>query len=206
MFRASVLLSVLLIASPVSAQFVSIQNPKPAAIVAQSFSVIGQTGTGVDVLHVWGFAPSGAVFLGSTVPVCPPPGANSVCNYELITAERAALVGTYPIVVYGHDPVTNTFPWQSSVTVTVEKGPNIVSGFGAGSYVNPVDLDDAFTIENGGSGGIIGFGHRWPSPPTCVAQMPNAAVTVATTCLQAIVTVTGGGSLAPIRVMCGGGK
>lgn len=205
MIRACVCFSLLCIASPVSAQFVSIQTPRPAATVARAFTVAGETGTAVDALHVWAFPQSGAVFLGSGSPTCPPPGANSVCSFTFVTAAFPAPVGTYSVVAYGHDPTTNTFPWQAAVTLTVEQGPLLWSGFSGSTSINPVDLDEAFTIMNGGGSGVIRFGHDWPSPPTCVGQMENATVYIATTRTHATLTITGG-SLVPIRVMCGGGR
>jgi hypothetical protein len=71
-----------------------------------------------DFVHVWGFPDSGPVFLGGVLAdkldraLQRPTG-----GFELLVKD--APVGTYPIVVYAHDPRTNTFPLQWGQTFTV---------------------------------------------------------------------------------------
>lgn len=203
MFRVLTVLAALFVAVPVSAQALFVHSPKPSATVAQTFTMTGES-AGIDVVHVWGHPPSQSpVFLGAVYPVCPPPGAGSFCSFSMLTSLGALPTGTYQVAAYGHDPATNTFPVSQAVTVTVQMGPNIASGFNMNAYVNPVDLDDAFTVFPGGSaGGSIIFGVPSPSPRTCIAQ----GGTVSTTKTHATVAIPGPSSLAPIQVLCGGGR
>ncbi len=74
-----------------------------------------------DVVHAWAFPPNAnPVFLGAGYTSQPdihlqrPDGA-----FTIIIDDEKMPLGTYPMVVYAHDPATNTFPTQAGQTITV---------------------------------------------------------------------------------------
>jgi len=83
----------------------------------QTFVLTGAT-FGYDLVHVWGFPSTGPVFLGVA-------GADKIDRvlqkptggFELLI--RNAPLGSYPIVVYAHDPITGAFPVQWSQVFNV---------------------------------------------------------------------------------------
>ncbi len=98
-------------------------NGLPSTVPAD-FCITG-TALNSDVVHVWGFPSSGAVFLGAgytsqaDTQMKQPAGSFSI----LVTQ---APIGTYPVVVYAHDPSTGTFPTQVGQTITVRACNNNV--------------------------------------------------------------------------------
>lgn len=71
-----------------------------------------------DFVHVWAFLESGPVFLGgATADKLDRTLQRSTGGWELLVKD--APLGTYPVVVYAHDPVTDTFPLQWVQTFTV---------------------------------------------------------------------------------------
>ncbi len=209
MFRSFVFVAALLIASPVFAQItVEIDSPT-ASPIARSFAVQG-VALGADVVHVWAFPASGGVFLGAAAANLPDPDRVLSSGRFELTAANAPL-GTYPVVVYAHDPVTNTFPASKAVTVTVRRSPFVSSGFGNdGATIAPNMLDDAFLVmpnNESFEGGVVTFGHRWPSAPVCVANGAGEHVVVnANRDTAEIILYSSTSQQAPIRILCSGGK
>jgi hypothetical protein len=110
---------VLVLAGPAQAQpFIpALRVDQIPAHQGQTFVLAGAV-LDFDLVHVWAFPPSGPVFLGAS-------SADKVDRtlqrpsggFELLV--RNAPTGTYPIVVYAHDPIFNTFPVQWVQTFTV---------------------------------------------------------------------------------------
>jgi hypothetical protein len=91
--------------------------PCGAFTAGRDFSIRGSA-LNSDVVHVWGFPSTGAVFLGAAYT-----GQADVVRkldtgaFSLMV--RNAPVGIYPIVIYAHDPSTGTFPTQIVIQATV---------------------------------------------------------------------------------------
>lgn len=87
------------------------------------------TGSGVDVVHVWAIAPSGAgTFVGATTTGGQRDDVGGAFGSQFATAGFTMMVsglapGTYQLIVYAHSTVTNTFSQWRVVTVTIAAGP-----------------------------------------------------------------------------------
>jgi hypothetical protein len=176
----------------------TITVPVNGATVASSFCVQGSA-AGADYVHVWGGPSSGAVFLGAAT-------TDSAGHYEIVAT--GAPLGTYPVIVFAHDPVSDTFATAQQVTVTVVPSPTVV-GFGGSASINQTALDDAFTVSLGvgAVGADVAFGRSWPSPPTCIVGYGGAARAVTRTSFRLDLTPAENGQIQVILpVLCGGGR
>lgn len=91
-------------------------NPLPD-VVPEVFTLSG-VAPGADVVHVWAWPASGPVFLGYSSTNQPDPLRQfPLTGFSLLV--QHAPIGTYPIVVYAHDPIANAFTVQQTVWVTV---------------------------------------------------------------------------------------
>lgn len=117
------LVAVLCLAVPVStvpylALDYPVNTPTSTALVGRTFSLWG-TALNADFVHVWGFPPSGAIFMGGAM-------ANAAHLAKQLDTGAFSLIvhdaplGTYPVVVYAHDPTTGTFPTELVLTLTVQ--------------------------------------------------------------------------------------
>lgn len=116
---AAMLVAVLTIGdrSVSSTAYLTVDFPS-STTVKQTFSLIGGT-LGSDAVHVWAFPTSGPVFLGASFTSAPDPVRQlSSGGWQIFV--QGAPVGTYPIVVYAHDPDTGTFPTAIVTTYTVQ--------------------------------------------------------------------------------------
>ncbi len=87
--------------------------------VSTTFNISGVTLGGVDVVHVWAWPPNqNPIFVGAAPANLPDPVTKLPANAFILQASGLP-VGTYPIVVYGHNPQTDTFDVQVARTYTV---------------------------------------------------------------------------------------
>jgi hypothetical protein len=95
-----------------------------------------------DVVHVWGFPASGAVFLGAAYTVQADAQRRlDVGGFSLMV--RNAPVGTYPVVVYARDPSTGTFPTSIALPMTIRACVNYIISwpfFGPSGWLGTVPL------------------------------------------------------------------
>lgn len=104
---------------PLSARLALLRVDLPdTSLVPQSFVIEGMA-IGADVVHVWAWpVGSDPVFLGwSTTDHIDTLRKLPTGDFRVLVT--GAPLGTYPIVVYGHDVATNTFPVQLVAVYTV---------------------------------------------------------------------------------------
>ena len=115
---------------------VAIDAPSPTAVVASTFHIGGWAAdlraagsSGVDAVHVWAYPNPGsgapAIFLGSASYGAPRPDVGAAfgsqfsnSGYNIVVGPLAP--GLYDVVVFIHSTVTNTFPMNRVVRVTVQ--------------------------------------------------------------------------------------
>lgn len=113
----------LLLVSPVSAvPYLSldypVNTPNMTATVGRTFSLWG-TALNADFVHVWGFPVTGPVFLGGVLTnVAHLQKQIDTGGFSLVV--RDAPLGTYPVVIYAHDPLTGVFPTELGLLLTVQ--------------------------------------------------------------------------------------
>lgn len=114
----AVVVAVVLLASRASAvPYVAIDNPRTGSVVGRDFAIQGAA-LNADFVHVWAFPASGAVFLGGVLTNQADMQRQLATGGYSLLAHNAP-VGTYPVVVYAHDPATGLFPAQEGVTLEV---------------------------------------------------------------------------------------
>ncbi len=102
---------------PLNHPLLAIDEPSGGGAVGQSFGIRG-TALNSDYVHVWGFPASGPVWLGSAYPSAPDP-VRKIGGGVFTLMVTGAPVGNYPVVVYAHEPATNTFPTYVALPVAV---------------------------------------------------------------------------------------
>ena len=87
--------------------------------VGRSFGITG-VALHSDTVHVWAWPASGPVFLGAAFPTQPDSIRLLPSGRFSLTVQNAP-VGSYPVVIYAHDPVVGNFPTQLMIHLQVRE-------------------------------------------------------------------------------------
>jgi len=112
----------------------AIDGPASGSTVSMPFNISGWAadfaagaGTGIDMIHVWGFPTAGGapVPFGAAAYGAARADVGSIFGAQFTNSGYSLSVngiapGTYVVNVYGHSTVTNAFSIVRSVTITIE--------------------------------------------------------------------------------------